>query len=58
MRSKSGGGGEQLLRREEVVQQDFVHLLGGLRPREGREAGWASAIDKLLCRPQGLGGGV
>jgi len=51
-------GGELLLWGEEVVQQDIVYLLRGLRPREEGKAGRGSAIGKLLGRPQGQGGGA
>ena len=52
------GGGERLLYREEVVQQDFVHLVGILSPSEGGEAGRGSAIGEPLVHPQGLAGGA
>ena len=41
-----------------MIQQDLVHLLGGLGSGEGGEAGCYPAESELLDRPQGLGGGA
>jgi len=53
-----GGGAEWLLLGEQVVQQDFVHLLGGLSHWEGGEARRGPALIELLGRSQWLGGGA
>jgi len=40
-----------------VVQEDFVHLLRGLSPWEGRKTWLGTAVGKPLGCPQALGGG-
>ena len=43
--------GEWLLGGEEMVQKDTVHLLGGLCPWEGGEAGLRAAVGEGFGRP-------
>jgi len=40
-----------------VVQEDIVHLLWGLGPREGREALLGTPVGEPLGRPKALRGG-
>jgi len=48
--------GEGFLRWEEVFQKDFVHLLWGLGPWEGWEAGLGTPVGEPLSRSKALGG--
>jgi len=47
-------GGEGWSWRKEVIKQDIIHLMGGLCPGEGGEAGWRVAEGKSLSRPKRL----
>jgi len=58
IRSQAGRRGKGFLRGEEVVQQDLVHLFGGLCPRKGWKAGWGAAVGDPLGPPNALGAGA
>jgi len=57
VRPKPSRRGEGFLGGEEVVPEDVIHLLWGLRPWEGGDARLGTTVGEPLGRPQGLGGG-